>query len=472
LVHPLSLIRKALNIRAVRHMLVSRRRVMQALIGTVSAGILMQATLVVTGIIVARALGPEDRGHFALLTLVVTIFGVLGPLGIPIGLNYSIARVPNRAADVIRRLRRPAVVRGIGATVLAAVLLHVLTRGRPDYVQAGALVVIVTVPATIVFMFSLNALAGLQRFAPFNFYRVAPNATFALVAPALLLTGKAGFIEIALAWTITFTVFAPLILRSAWRHAETAQTGEGEIPSTSWMSRFGMRGFFATESSVESYRVDQAVVALFLSPVALGLYVVALAFTNLPRFIAQAVGQVAAPTVASRGTRDQARRTTWRFFWFAVPIYLPVIVGLWLLAPQLTLFFFGQEFADAAPLIRLLLIATALYCARRVLTDGARGAGYPGLGTIAEIVALVSVLPLFAAFVPLWETRGVAYALIGSSAIALSVMVVGLLRPSARHAQAGASWFEILSPAEAPVDLDADASDAHQSAGEPGSPSM
>ena len=84
-----------------------------------------------------------------------------------------------------------------------------------------------------------------------------------------------------------------------------------------------------------------------------------------------------------------------------------------------------------------------------MLTDAARGAGYPGLGSVAEIVSLVSVIPLFAAFVPPWGTRGVAYALIGSSAIALGVLLVGLLRPGARRVAPSAGWFEATTQPEA-----------------------
>ncbi len=442
------------KIRALPQIPLSRRRILRALTGTISASILIQGTLLVTGVVLARALGPEDRGHLAFLTLVAAIFWRLGPLGIPLALNYSVARVPDRAADVIRRLRRPTVIRGAAATVIAAGLLVVLTAERPGYVQAGALVAMFTVPAMIVQTFGLRALSGLRRFAPFNLFRVGPNALFAIVALALVLTGNTGFIEFAFAWGISRIIFAPFTLRSAWRHAQAVQTGKGEAPSTSWMLRFGRRGFLGG-GSVDAYRLDQAVVALFLPPAALGLYVVALAFTTLPRFIAQSVGQVATPTVASRTTRNQARRTMWRFFWIGIPLYLPVVAGLWLTVPDLTSLLFGDEFADVVPITRLLLVATALYCARRVLAAAARGAGYPGLGSIAEIVALASVFPLFAALVPPLETKGVAYALIVASTLALCVMLVGLSRPSARHAPAGASWFETSSSDDTGIDLGA-----------------
>ena len=45
------------------------------------------------------------------------------------------------------------------------------------------------------------------------------------------------------------------------------------------------------------------VIGLFLAPAALGLYVVAQAFTNLPRFISESVGAVAYPNIAASADR-------------------------------------------------------------------------------------------------------------------------------------------------------------------------
>jgi O-antigen/teichoic acid export membrane protein len=460
------LIQRFPRIGALNSALRARRATLEALAGTVSAGIVIQLTLIVTGVLLARALGPEDRGHLALLVLVAAIVSGLAPMGLSYALSYTLARIPQRAADVIRDLRRAIVIQLIAAIACAGVIVAVLTASRPGYVQAGAFMVLVAVPSSMVQSYGLGALQGLRRFRAFNLLRVAPNAAFAVSATVLFVADLRGLIEFAYAYGVSRALFAPITLATAWRSAVAAQRGDGtEVPETSWILRFGRHSMFGGTPVVEAYRVDQAIVGLFLPPVALGIYVVALALTNLPRFIARSIGMVATPSVASRSTQQLARRKMWQFSWLAVPIYLPIIVALWLAAPSLVDLFFGAEFAEAAPITRLLLVATALYCARRVLIDAARGAGYPGLGSVAEIAALVSVVALSAAFAPLWDTDGVAYAMIGSSGIALGVMIVGLLLPSARRAVPGAGWLETGGPLEARAE--GGAGDAAHRAGEP-----
>jgi O-antigen/teichoic acid export membrane protein len=399
----------------------------------------------------ARALGPQDRGYLALLTLVSAIAWNLGPLGIPLALNYAVARVPTRALDLMCQLRRPAVVRGIAATAASAVVLLILTVDEPTYVQVGAGFAVLSVPGVIGQSYGLTALNGLRQFRAYNLLRVAPTAAFA-VAAAILLVIDAGFIPFALAWGLSRMVFAPATLLTARRRACEAQTGDGSIPSISWLLRFGRRGFLGGGSVLETYRVDQAFVALFLPAIDLGLYVVALAFTSLPRFIAQSIGDVSAPNVARQQSRRLARRVMWRFFWIAIPIYLPVALALLVFAPELTEFFFGDEFTDAVAASQLLMVATVLYCARRVLAAGARSAGYPGLGSVAEVTGLASALALFAACVPAWGIEGASIALIGASALALLVLVVGLVSPASRRSSGGSSWFEPTTADPAQLD--------------------
>jgi O-antigen/teichoic acid export membrane protein len=420
----------------------SRQPIGRALTTTLLGGLGTQVTLLVSGTVMARALGPQDRGYMALLTLVTAIAWQLGGLGIPFALTYAVARVPEAAERIVRSVRKPILLQAALAVAAAGLALGVLTATKPEYVQFGALMTVAVVAPAVYQRCGLGVLQGLRKFTTFNVFRVAPNGFFAIVAAAFLAAGITNFTLFAITWAVSRAIFAPATMRAARRGAHESETGVGEAPSRKAILTFGRKSMFGGSPPVETYRLDQSVVALFLTPTALGYYVAALAFTNLPRFIAQSFGLVANPLVAGRPSHEAARRSMWRFFWLSVPFYLSVVTILWLATPFLTQLFFGSQFARSAGISRILLIATALFCARRVLSDSARGAGYPGMGSIAEVVALVSVLPLFATFVPLWGVDGVAYALVISSTIALAILVVGLLRAGATG-RIPASWREI-----------------------------
>ncbi len=75
--------------------------------------------------------------------------------------------------------------------------------------------------------------------------------------------------------------------------------GSSPTPSRRRAFRYGVSAVLGSSSPAEILRLDQAIIALALSRYTLGLYVVAVAFTNLPRFISQSVGIVAFPRVAA-----------------------------------------------------------------------------------------------------------------------------------------------------------------------------
>ena len=71
---------------------------------------------------------------------------------------------------------------------------------------------------------------------------------------------------------------------------------------------FGLRSLFGSSSPFETFRLDQLLVGLVLTPVALGYYVVALAFTNLTRFLGQSIGMVTYPRIAAATDRSSQLR--------------------------------------------------------------------------------------------------------------------------------------------------------------------
>jgi O-antigen/teichoic acid export membrane protein len=106
----------------------------------------------------------------------------------------------------------------------------------------------------------------------------------------------------------------------------------------------------------------------------------------------------------------------------AIELGLPVLVPL----------LFGAPFHAAIGVAQILLISALLFALRRVLSECARGAGRPGLGSIAEVISLITLFPAVAALYHL-GARGVALALVIAAFTGLAGMVVGLVVPAPRR---------------------------------------
>jgi O-antigen/teichoic acid export membrane protein len=390
---------------------------------TLAIGLLAQGIIAISGVLAARILGPEDRGHLALYTLVAVIFVELGGLGLPAATTYRIAKDPSEARAIVRALAPTIGLQVVLLVILQTVLMAALFSSNPRHVVfLAAMVSLALVPSMLAQRYSLGILQGQQRFTWFNILRIAAPTFYSVGILVLFLAGWHSLLG------VTVGLVAGNVIAGAWALTIAVRGLPADLglrrPSVRPMLRFGVKGMLGASNPIETFNLDQAVVGLALSPAALGVYVVGVAFTNLPGFVAKSIGLVAYPRVASQSTASGTRRTVWRYFWFNLALGLAVIVPLEFLSGWLVPLFFGQQFRGAIPITRILLVSSFFLAGRRVLSDGLRGAGFPGLGSIAEISTWFVLIPLLPLFVTLGGAQGVAFALVIASGFALLLLMI------------------------------------------------
>jgi O-antigen/teichoic acid export membrane protein len=230
---------------------------------------------------------------------------------------------------------------------------------------------------------------------------------------------------VALAWTLSILAGGVVSLLQALRAMPGGEPSP--VPPASIVS-FGVKSAAGWVSPTESFRIDQFAVGLFAGPAALGLYVIGLAFTNLPRFVAQNIGLFAYPRLA----RGAASGGLWFYFFEALVVTAAIVAVLQVAVGPAVPFFFGREFAGAVPFARVLLIGSFFLSLRRVLGDCARGLGQPSLGSKAEVLSWAALVPALPLLGSAWGAMGVAWAMVlssGAGFAALLGLVLATLNP-------------------------------------------
>jgi stage V sporulation protein B len=303
-------------------------------------------------------------------------------------------------------------------------------------------------------------LQGNRQFRALNISRMLTPPLTAALMVTYLAAGERSLVLATCTWTVLIWVTALITGIFALRglEAEPARLPSASamrVPSLRALMGFGLKSLLGSVTPLEGFQLDQAIVGIFISQAALGLYVVGVAFTNLPRFISQAIGLVAYPNVAA----DRDGRGMWRsIIRFAVMTLLLcgiAVLVIEVLLPFLVTRLFGSAFHESIAVARILLLSALLFALRRVLTECARGAGRPGLGSIAELVSLLTLFPTVA-ILSSSGARGVAVALVIAAAAGLAGMVVGLLVRQPQVVRAGAEFEGVVhqpAPAAAPADL-------------------
>jgi O-antigen/teichoic acid export membrane protein len=404
----------------------------------VATGFAIQAVLILTGTLVARMLGPDGRGYLAALILWPWVITLFGNLGIPSALTYSIARDPSSSRTLARWGLNFALPQALLLIGLQALWLLLILHGDPAPVRDAGWLTLGLVPALLAQQYGLGLLQGHLRLRVFNALRLLPWALYAVGVAVLFAVGERAILPIIAVLLTAFLISGTTCLVCGLRFSR----GDG-TPSVDrrFLLSFGLRGLLSSFSAVDVFRPDQVVLALFLSPASLGLYVVGLAFTNLPYFVAKSVGLITFPWVASRSEQGDARRTMWSLLWLTTGIALVLVAGLCATAHWLVPFFFGGEFSEAVTVTYIVLPGMVFLCARRVLSEGLKGRGYPLTGTLGELLSLAWAAVALAVFVPLWGINGAAVALASSYVVSLLL----LLLLAARHGELESAGRSLLA---------------------------
>ncbi|MGI8707387.1 MAG: oligosaccharide flippase family protein [Actinomycetota bacterium] len=393
--------------------------------GTIFSSFVGQLALLVSGVLSARLLGPEGRGHVALFIIVALITVQVTSLGVPTAVTYELGRRGTSATDMMRRLLGLLVTQFAATAAIHGGVIALIVSGSPGEVKTAGWVSVAVGCPMLLQAYGQGLLLGAKRYRAFNITRLLPSVGFAVGVAVVVFLSDGDIVEVIVGWVAATWLAAGVTLVAALR---AARGGARNSPPSRVrdLVRFGLRGLLGSASPVETFQMDQAVVGLFLSPVALGLYSVAVALTNLPRFLGQSVATFAyAETAAMPSPRG--RRAIWRFTAVGAVLSLAVVLVIELFAESLVSLFFGDAFRDSVSIVRILLVGSLFLAVRRVLAEGARGLGEPMLSTRAEVVSWLALLPLLALLAPTLGADGVAIAMALSSGISL-IVLAALLR--------------------------------------------
>jgi O-antigen/teichoic acid export membrane protein len=405
-----------------------------AMVGSITTGAMGQVVLVASGVVVARVLGPENRGVLALVFLLSAIATQLGSLGVPLSVTYWIASEEMGPRSLLRGLRgfrnlQLVVTLGVQAGLILVVLEP---RSPAGFMWVGFLSLAATASG-LSQMYGLAVLQGLRRFGAFNALRLLNGALYVVGVIGLWAMDQATLTSITLVVIGTSVIGAGVTWLVVMRGEPLAD--ESDEVATVRMVSFGLRSLFGSSPPVESFRLDQLLVGLILTPVALGYYIVALAFTNLTRFIGQSIGMVTYPRVAAADNGSSQLRIIRQDFALGVAVCGGLTVALVLAVPWLLPFFFGSDFNPAGAAARILLVGAFFASIRRILVDGTRGSGWAMWGSTAELLTLLA-LPAAVLVTRYTDSlAAVALALAGANLVGLLAVAPALL--GIKHHQKG-----------------------------------
>lgn len=381
---------------------------------TILSYLLVPFTALLTGPLLAHALGPEGRGELAAVLAPLALANIVATFGFQEAATYFVAR----AEVSSRRVARLAVVCSVAAGALAALVLVLVApkmlANAPGMVRPLQLLAL-SLPLTIGFAGARGVVAGTQAFGRVSMERGAGS-----VGRLLVLGLVAVSVGLTATNSATVSVIAPIAASLVLIVPALKRTG-GDAPLR--LSRFldySLHASIGTVGGILILQLDQALMTPLSSTEQLGFYAVAVSLAGLPAAAVQGVRDVVFSYSSVASDPQLVARSTRVTVAVCVPV---VLVGVVLCNPVVPLLF-GADFEPAVIMARLLLVAVLPNTVSAVMGAGLMSVGRPRVRSAILMGGAALTVVLIVALVPRYGGNGAAIAsLVTYTTIALACLI-------------------------------------------------
>lgn len=360
-------------------------------------------------VLVARALGPEGRGVYALFLLSASIAQAVLSLGMGVAAVYELGKRTATLSRVVANAHQVTIVSAVVSGLLVLVAWPVLGETLRDH-EVPYWVFAFAVPLFVSYNVLTTVLQGISRFVAMNaVILVQPLALLALLAGGMAV----GDVDTAAAlvfWSIATLAGTALALALLGRPAlRLADLRAFDRVSLGRQIRFGAQGQVGNLMQLLNYRLDQFIVLVFVSTAGVGIYAVAVTVSQAIWFIPNAVAAVLLPRLTASDEADAAR-TTPVVCRNTLLVSALVALAIGAVSPWLVEGLFGGEFDDALePLLWLLPGAVAL-SGSKILTSYILSQGRPLTNSLITVASLVVTVIADFVLIPPFGVPGAAIA--------------------------------------------------------------
>ena len=297
------------------------------------------------GIILARWLGPHDRGILALVLLLPSTLVTLVKFGTARANVYTI----NRRKASLDKVGSNALVLAIFWGVLTAVVVWFLRdqltttvlRDVPDWALAFALV---RTPMLLLDSYLFSILQATGKFKTYNVRLLLSEAVRLSMLVIALVVLDMGLLAALVIYTGVWMFNVAWLLVTMSREIRFRLAVDWELMRETYS--FGMRSYVQILAQHLLLRVSFYMVSYFLGAAQVAFYTIALRFTELVLEIPQAIGLVLYPRLAAL-PEDEVHRLTAQTCRRTLMVTVPAALVLALFGPWVIVLWYGPAFEPA-----------------------------------------------------------------------------------------------------------------------------
>ena len=386
--------------------LTTRQPFSRDVLSTLAARLLMVASTVGTGMIVARWLGANGLGTYATLNVASGTAIQIGGAGLTAANIYFISRDRRHLKPVFGNAVVFALLGGSGL----AIVLIALASFAPAFFSGIPLrfvaITAAVIPFQLLVLFGLNVFLARGRVGTFNLLDAVGQSFLLINAVLVLVIAGAGLVYLLTLNTAVGVGMGVLISWLVYRYVARHQIESTQLTDVHLfksMVRYGLKFNVSMASTMLVFRIDLLIVNYFRGTAEAGVYSVASQGGLLLMLLPNVIGSLLFPRVASM--RDLSgeftavvTRHTAFLLAFAVVLAIP---GAFVLP-----YLYGAPFSDAPVQLLILLPGVYLMGLEMVMVQHFVGTGLPAAIPMFWVMTLFFNIALNLMIVPAYGARG------------------------------------------------------------------
>jgi O-antigen/teichoic acid export membrane protein len=397
------------------------------------------ALALVNSILLSRWLGPAGRGEVAAAMLWATLMVYISSLGVISSCLYFSALPDSRPEAIFANGLTLAAVQSLVTLPLAFFALPWLLHNQTSAVVIAGQLYLLIIPIGLITQYGTSILQGRMQISAFNQLRLIIPLGYLTGTTILWAAGRLTLLHIII-MHIALQLIGLIGVLFALLRAGIHLSFRADFVLGKQMLKYGIKAHVGNLSGMANVSLDQVLMAAWLPPVYLGLYVVAVNSATVSQVFSQAVQMVLTPGTAQKklaSERALVLQGVFRRYWL-LSLFISLLLAA--LLPFAIPLIFGLSFKDAVWPAVVLLFGVFLLGAKEVLAGGAQALGNPWLGSKAQLWAVGVTIILLSILLPSMGIMGAAIASAAAYGTQLLIVVFGLYRS---HAISPANLFRV-----------------------------
>jgi len=387
---------------------------------TFTASAAIRCLGVISGVLVARLLGPTGRGELTVILSLPVLLLQIGELELPRSLAYETSRVVE--------IPRPLIATSFWLSFfLGCVQALVLTVALPFFLPADKLYLlgasrwfVLYLPAMLVADTLMGSDQGKGRFGRFSFFLALPTTLYVVAILVSWAGGVASSRVFAAGYLVSILITFAARIWVDWDGIAGAKP-EWEI---AWrLLRRGVSYYLPAVAGLALARGDMLLLVRLVPSEAVGLYAVAQAIALGQFGVLNPFIHVGFSAVAGQSDKRKALETLAQHF--RVAQLATVAVGVLSVAatPWVIRFMFGARFSGAVVPAWLLIGAAAFWGMEQMIEYGLRAAGHPRPGIVSNLAGLAVLAGIGIPACIHYGIVGLAASVLSAQLLSLSILI-------------------------------------------------